>query len=88
MGRTHGRLRGLAQPQRRAHFAGNGLDHLGIAFFVRLANLLQQRDTFINAGAGETRESSLGRRDRLVHVLGVAQHDLADDLLGGGIDNV
>jgi hypothetical protein len=88
MGRAHGGLRGLAQPDRRAHFARNGLDHFGITFLVGRANLFQERHALVDTGTGIGREGGLGGGNGLVHVLGIAQHDLADDLFGGGIDDV
>jgi hypothetical protein len=64
---------------------GGGVDVIGARSHRRM-QAAQQRDAFGPGAAGVVRPGAFGRGDGPLRVFPVAQGDVADDGLGGGID--
>ena len=85
---AHRGLRGLGQPQRRAHLLRDGLHDVAVALLVDREHLLQQRDALFAGGAGIGLEGAPRGLHRRVDVGGRAHADAGDGFLGGGVDDV
>jgi hypothetical protein len=80
---AHGRLRGLGQPQRRAHLQRDGLRHLS-ARRLYTSSTFSSRDA-LSRVVREALERPARGLHGLVHVGCRAQADARDDLLVGGL---
>ena len=84
----HGRLRVPTELHGRAHLVRDRGTDVGEARLVGGEERAEERDPLLARRLRERLERAPRRRDRGVHVLGPAERQLADHLLGGRVDHV